>query len=133
MTDRLQPPSIVPAGWYPDPDDAAGVRYWNGFAWTDLRAPLPSPGPPPAPRSTPAWLLPTNVSGWAVASGYLGLITFVFLGIPGPFALASGILGLRQIRRRPGLNGKVRAWVGITFGTLGTALLVLIAIALLAE
>lgn len=26
-------------GWYADPDDAAKVRYWNGSAWTERRAP----------------------------------------------------------------------------------------------
>lgn len=26
-------------GWYADPDDAAKVRYWDGSAWTERRAP----------------------------------------------------------------------------------------------
>jgi hypothetical protein len=28
-------------GWYPDPDDNDGIRYWNGSAWTDERRPRP--------------------------------------------------------------------------------------------
>lgn len=27
------------AGWYPDPEQAHTVRYWDGSAWTDQRAP----------------------------------------------------------------------------------------------
>jgi hypothetical protein len=25
----------TPAGWYPDPDDSRGTRYWDGTAWTE--------------------------------------------------------------------------------------------------
>lgn len=28
----------VPAGWYPDPNDDATLRYWNGFGWTTQTA-----------------------------------------------------------------------------------------------
>jgi hypothetical protein len=40
MTDQL--PTTVAAGWYQDPDDSTQVRWWNGLAWTDHRAPLPA-------------------------------------------------------------------------------------------
>lgn len=33
----------VPAGWYPDPEQAATQRYWDGAAWTDQRAPTKPP------------------------------------------------------------------------------------------
>jgi hypothetical protein len=29
------------AGWFPDPNDAKTLRFWDGEAWTDQRAPLP--------------------------------------------------------------------------------------------
>ena len=31
----------TPAGWRPDPEDATSLRYWDGTAWTDQRAPNP--------------------------------------------------------------------------------------------
>ncbi|MDF0529974.1 DUF2510 domain-containing protein [Tsukamurella sp. 8F] len=33
------PPPIAPAGWYPDPDNDAAVRWWNGRKWTRRTAP----------------------------------------------------------------------------------------------
>jgi Protein of unknown function (DUF2510) len=29
-----------PPGWYPDPEQAATQRYWDGENWTEQRAPL---------------------------------------------------------------------------------------------
>ncbi|MCU1391110.1 MAG: hypothetical protein JWL72_4448 [Ilumatobacteraceae bacterium] len=31
------------AGWYPDPTDPRGLRYWDGTGWTDHRAQLAAP------------------------------------------------------------------------------------------
>ena len=119
MVDQWRPPApTAPVGWYPDPGDATSRRFWDGYAWTGATSPALEPTRPPA------WMLPNHVSGWAVASGYLGLVCLIFAGIPGPLAVVTGVLGLRQIRRRPDLNGRVRAWVGIVFGVIGTALLV---------
>jgi hypothetical protein len=30
------------AGWYPDPDGAAGERWWNGASWSDGRRAVPA-------------------------------------------------------------------------------------------
>lgn len=35
-------------GWYPDPQDARGERWWDGRAWTDQLRPATTPPPPPA-------------------------------------------------------------------------------------
>ncbi len=35
----------TPAGWYSDPDGSGGQRYWDGYRWTEHRAPAP-----PAPQ-----------------------------------------------------------------------------------
>ncbi|HYO34517.1 MAG TPA: DUF2510 domain-containing protein, partial [Geodermatophilus sp.] len=53
----------APAGWYPDPDGAAGmVRWWDGETWSDVTTPA-GPGvavqaPPAAPRP------PLPAAGW---------------------------------------------------------------------
>jgi Protein of unknown function (DUF2510) len=36
-------------GWYPDPADSGGQRYWNGGEWSDLP---PRPKPAPAGKAT---------------------------------------------------------------------------------
>lgn len=43
----------VTAGWYPDPEDTANLRWWDGSAWTEHRQPLATPGPE-AQAGTPA-------------------------------------------------------------------------------
>jgi hypothetical protein len=72
-------------------------------------------------------LLPVGRSGWAIASGYLGLISVLLL--PAPFALLTGILAVREMRRNPKAHGMGRALFGIVMGTLGTLVLGLVAVA----
>lgn len=46
-----------PAAWYPDPEDAAHVRYWDGQQWTDHRAPAnqhPQQQAAPTPSAAPS-------------------------------------------------------------------------------
>ena len=55
------PPPTVPAGWYPDPDNATGfryggapsLRYFDGVQWTENRVPMPRRGPQPQQPSQP--------------------------------------------------------------------------------
>ncbi len=36
------------SGWYPDPDDTGGLRFWDGDTWSDHRARLAAPAAGPA-------------------------------------------------------------------------------------
>lgn len=46
QTETYSTHSLPPAGWYPDPDGGASVRYWDGAHWTDHYAhPQPAARP----------------------------------------------------------------------------------------
>lgn len=106
----------------------------TGATCVACAAPLPSLAPPTAPSGRPlpdpeiglVGVLPVKTSGWAIAAGYLGLLSP--LVIFAPFALALGIVALRHLKKHSGLRGHVRAIVGIVLGggvllLLGAALL----------
>lgn len=42
---------MMPAGWYPDPDNGSQQRYWDGRQWTDNYAPYATA----QPDMRPAW------------------------------------------------------------------------------
>ena len=73
-------------------------------------------------------LLPVGRSGWAIAAGYLGLLSMTFL--PAPISLLVSLVAIRKIRSsrtttRP-LYGMGRAIFGLVMGILGTGVLVFI-------
>jgi hypothetical protein len=50
----MSDPNALPiAGWYPDPENEAGDRWWNGATWSDHRRPRNAPGGW-APEAAPA-------------------------------------------------------------------------------
>lgn len=87
-------------------------------------APTPGPYPPGRAHTTDdevlKWMVPIGVSGWAMASGYLGLFSVIAIGAP--FAILTGILALNDIKRNPERRGKGRAIFGIVMGSIFTAL-----------
>ncbi len=98
---------------------------------SQIPPPLPNPQwpnpqfPPPAPRQHSVeedagmrMLLPVGRSSWAIVSGYLGLISA--LCVPAPFAILTGILAIRDMRRDPKLHGMGRAVFGIVMGSIFT-------------
>lgn len=52
--------SAVQPGWYPDPSDAAQLRYWDGIQWTASTAPLQ--GAVPTASSEGAYVQPGYVA-----------------------------------------------------------------------
>lgn len=72
-------------------------------------------------------ILPVGRSGWAIAAGYLGLLSF--LVVFAPLALLAGILALREMRRDPSKHGMGRAIFGLVMGTIGTVALVALLVA----
>lgn len=47
------PAPLPPPGWYPDPADPRGWRWWDGRGWTPYAAPPASPAPAAYPGSPP--------------------------------------------------------------------------------
>ncbi len=80
----------------------------------------PELGDDPAMRM----LIPVGRSGWAIAAGYLGLLSV--LCVPAPLALIAGVLALQEIHRNPKKHGMGRAIFGIVMGAGGTLFLMLI-------
>jgi uncharacterized membrane protein len=78
-------------------------------------------------------LLPVGNSGWAIASGYLGLVSMLM--IPAPFAVITGILALREIKRSKQTSrrkyGGWRAIFGIVMGSIFTVVGALLLVNLL--
>lgn len=115
-------------------------------------APVPQPAPQPQAAPVPQlhgaplqpvpprsagdeeltrWLLPVGRSAWAIAAGYLGLLSFVV--VFAPFALLTGILAVVDIRKNPQKHGMGRAIFGIVMGTLGSIILAFMVAAMVAS
>ena len=54
----------VAAGWYPDPQDARQLRYWDGSQWTEHRQPRQTVQAPRAKPIVGDPNLPTLWEGW---------------------------------------------------------------------
>jgi hypothetical protein len=54
MSETRVAPGDIPAGWYPDPGGTAGLRWWDGSAWTTQLREIPT-----TPVSLPATFAPT--------------------------------------------------------------------------
>lgn len=129
-------------GLFPAPQPAPQAAY----------APAPRPAPV-VPQAAPAYyppaaaqpqpprpigddplmrmVLPVGRSMWAIFAGYLGLLSF--LVVFAPFALATGILAVIDIKRHPEKHGMGRAIFGIVMGSLGSILLAVILVGLAME
>jgi hypothetical protein len=100
-------------GWYPDPQAAGTLRYWDGGRWTDSRVPAHGAGYPGyAPAPTP------RTSGKAIAALVLGLV-WVY-GITSVLAIVFAVLARREIRDSNGwVTGGGMATAGLVLGIVG--------------
>lgn len=93
---------------------ARKCRYCQEFLDPGLRAAAEVPG------DLDRFLTPVGRPASAIAAGYLGLFSLLpFFGI---FAIITGLVALRTLRRNPHLLGRGRAWFGLVMGIVMTLL-----------
>ena len=73
--------TTTPLGWYPDPQNPATVRWFDGTQWTEHVAAAGSPGPHPAPPTSRS----TTTTVLIVVASCVGV--FILLGILAAIAL----------------------------------------------
>ena len=66
------------------------------------------------PNAVDRMLLPVGRPASAIAAGYLGLLSL--LPVFGVFAIITGVVALRKLKREPHLSGRGRAWFGLIMG-----------------
>jgi hypothetical protein len=122
--------SAPPPGWYPDPVQPANLRWWDGTRWTEYRAAAWQPpgawgtNPPAAHNSDLTFVLPVNRDPFAIASGYLGLLSLLPNPVTSTAAIVCGCLGLSRMKHSHQL-GRGRSWFGIIVGCVSVALFAL--------
>ncbi len=98
----------------------AGMAEWSPAGSVQGLAFPPQPAAPPHVDESLRWVLPVGRSGWAIAAGYFGLFAVILIGAP--FAIFTGIMALRHIKRNPHLGGRGRAIFGLAMGGIFTLL-----------
>jgi hypothetical protein len=100
---------------------AVKCRFCGEFLEDDDRGEKPSLVKREAGEEAVKWLIPIGRSGWAVASGYLGLLScFPFVGFFfGVLPVITGYMAFEHAKKNPKMGGKGRASFGIALGILG--------------
>ncbi|MFK8024703.1 MAG: DUF2510 domain-containing protein [Ilumatobacter sp.] len=128
----------TPAGWYPDPEQQGGERYWNGALWTEDRRPGPAPSAPgavpyAAPQATPfaspaasapggytpygagpGTVYPSSaMAGWGLGLSIAGLVLFccfgIILSLPGAIMGYVHMQAVDRGERDPNSRGTAKA------------------------
>ena len=76
--------------------------------------PRPMGGPVDANNDPLRFVVPLNPSAWAVAAGYVGLISVLM--IPAPLAIILGIVAMRDLKNHPEKTGQGRAIFALIMG-----------------
>ena len=88
----LAPMLPTPTGWFPDPWNESGVRYWDGRGWTGHAAmPVPRPQPHPSLPIRAAWGAVITLMVSLIAGRYL---LKAIAGYEWPIAVYVLILGV---------------------------------------
>ena len=108
------------AGWFPDPQDPTQQRYWDGFEWTEQRA--PASWDAGAQRGVSGATYAAQNAPGATTSLVLGILSLalcgIFTGIP---AMITARSARREIDRSHGrLGGRGLATAGYVTGLIGT-------------
>ena len=110
----------TPTGWFPDPWNQSGVRYWDGRAWTGYAAVPSAPPPHPTLPIRAAWGAVITLLISLVASRYLLKAIagfewpiFVYVTIVAFIGYVPALLWCWYASRRWG-TGKFRADVGLS-------------------
>jgi hypothetical protein len=74
-------------------------------------------------------IIPIDRSGLAIAAGYLGLVSIIY--VFAPIALLLGILAIRDIKKHPEKHGMGRAVFAVIMGAIFTVVLLICIIALI--
>lgn len=75
MIPRMTQGQTAPAGWYPHPEMASTLRYWDGQAWTEHIAPAASKPSAPAPLVAPQAAKQSQiVAALVMVGGVVGLV-----------------------------------------------------------
>jgi hypothetical protein len=129
-------PPLPPQSGYAPPPPAAypnqpGAHYAPPGYGQPGAAPYPYPQAKPIGEDAGMrMLIPVGRSGWAIAAGYLGL--FSVLGCVAPISIIISIIAIRDIKAHPDRHGMGRAIFGLVMGILGTGILVMMVIGMMA-
>jgi hypothetical protein len=87
-------------GWYDDPDDTDGIRYWDGSAWTSQRRPRPDwTDTKPATRQPPSYLQ-TRRPGAPAPNKWWVALALIAVAASLAWALSLTILKRHDVGRR---------------------------------
>ena len=75
-------------------------------------------------------ILPVGRSGWAIAAGYLGLLSLGCF-ILGPVAILCSVMAMRDMKLHPERHGMGRVITGFVLGGIGTIVLCIFSVSLM--